>query len=159
MCFNWRLITSRCCGGFCLASAGISHGCIRVPHPEPPPAPIPLGYPRAPALGALLHSSSLYGHLFLHMVVYRFQCYFPKSSYPRLLPQRQKLFLYICVSLTCLAYRVIVPIFLCSIYICVNILCRCFSREPFLNDSIDVRGLLLFYVVLAFVVLCVNLQY
>ena len=30
------------------------------PHPEPPAQPLPLGYPRAPALSALLHGSNLY---------------------------------------------------------------------------------------------------
>ena len=58
--FNWRLITSHCCSGFCLASTWISHGCICVPPSWAPSRPIPLGYPSAPALSALPHSSSLY---------------------------------------------------------------------------------------------------
>ena len=49
-------------------------------HPEPPsrlaPHPIPLGCPRAPALGALLHASSLQWSSLLHMVIYIFQCYY-----------------------------------------------------------------------------------
>ena len=48
-------------------------------HPEPPshlaPYPIPLGCPRAPALGALLRASNLHWSSILHMVIYIFQCY------------------------------------------------------------------------------------
>ena len=49
------------------------------PHPEPlshlPPHPIPLGCPRALALGALLHALNLHWPSVLHMVMYMFQCY------------------------------------------------------------------------------------
>ena len=52
--FNWRLITLQYCSGFCHTLTWISHGCICVPHPEPPshipPHPIPQGHPSAPAL-------------------------------------------------------------------------------------------------------------
>ena len=48
---------------FCHTLTWISHGCICVPHPEPPshlpPHPIPLGHPRAPALSTLSHASNL----------------------------------------------------------------------------------------------------
>ena len=54
-------------------SVHISH------HPETPshlpPHPIPLGCPRAPALGALLHALNLHWSSILHMVIYMFQCY------------------------------------------------------------------------------------
>ena len=47
------------------------------PHPEPPsnlpPHPIPLGYPRAWALGALLHALNSHWSSILHMVMYMFQ--------------------------------------------------------------------------------------
>ena len=40
--FNWRLITSQYCSGFCYTLTWISHGCTCVPHPEPPvPPPSP----------------------------------------------------------------------------------------------------------------------
>ena len=55
------------------------------PHPEPPshlpPHPIPLGCPRALALGALLHASNSHCSSILHMVMHMFQCYSIKSSY------------------------------------------------------------------------------
>ena len=53
------------------------------PLPEPPshllPYPIPLGCPRAPALGALPHASHLHWSSVLHMVMYVFQCCSLKS--------------------------------------------------------------------------------
>ena len=54
--------------------------------PEPPshlpPDPIPLGYPGAPALGALLHALNLLWSSSLHRVMDMFQCYTLKSSHP-----------------------------------------------------------------------------
>ena len=90
------------------------------PHPEPPlpPAhPIPQGCPRAPALSALLHASNLHCSSVLHMLIYMFQCYPLKSSHPHLLPHSPK----VCSLSLCLfcylTYRVIITIFLNSIYI------------------------------------------
>ena len=49
-------------------------------------------------------------------IIYMFQCYSFKSSHPRLLPQSPKVCsLHLCLF-CCLAYRVIVTIFLNSIY-------------------------------------------
>ena len=46
--FNQRLITLQYFGGFCHIFTWISHGCICVPHPDPPshltPHPIPQGH-------------------------------------------------------------------------------------------------------------------
>ena len=39
----------------------------------PPPHPIPLGYPRAPALRALIHKLNLHWLSILYMVIYMFQ--------------------------------------------------------------------------------------
>ena len=118
--FNWRLITLQYCGGFCHTFTWISHGCTCVPHPEPPfhlpPHPIPLGHPSAPALSTLSHASNLDWRSVSHMVIYMFQCYSLKSSHPRLLPQSPKVSsLHLCLF-CCLAYRVIVIIFLNFIY-------------------------------------------
>ena len=46
-----------------------------------PPHPIPLGCPRALALGALLHAWNLYWSSILHMVMYMFQYHSLKSSH------------------------------------------------------------------------------
>ena len=81
-----------------------------------PPRPIPLGHPSAPAPSTLSHASNLDWRSVSHMIIYMFQCYALKSSHPRLLPQSPKVCsLHLCLF-RCLAYRVIVTIFLNSIY-------------------------------------------
>ena len=96
------------------------------PHHEPPsylpPQPIPLGWARA--LSALLHASNLHWSSSLHTVIYMFQCYSLKSSHPHLLPQNPKvcflhLSLFCCLAYrVCLVYRVVITVFLNSIYMC-----------------------------------------
>ena len=120
--FNWRLITLQHCGGFCHTFTWISHGCTCVPHPEPPshlsPHPIPQGHPSASSLSALSHASNLDWRSVSHTIIYMSQCYSLKSSHPRLLPPSPKVYsLHLCLS-CCLAYRVIITIFLNSIYMC-----------------------------------------
>ena len=72
------------------------------PHPETlfnlPLHTIPLGYPRTPALSALLHALNLHWSSVLYMVVYMFQCC--SSNHPTLtfFHMAQKSVLYICVS-------------------------------------------------------------
>ena len=91
------------------------------PCPEPPshhpPYSIPLGCPSASALSALFHALNLDWRSISHMVIiYMFQYYSLKSSHPHLFPQSPKVCsLYLCFF-CCLAYRVIVTIFLNSIY-------------------------------------------
>ena len=118
--FNWRLITLHHCSGFCHALTWISHGCTCAPHPEPPshfpPHTIPLCYPSAPAPSILYHASNLDWQFISHMILYMFQCHSPKSSHPRPLPQSPKdCSIHLCLF-CCLAYRVIVTIFLNYIY-------------------------------------------
>ena len=115
---------------FCRTSTWICHGCTRVPHPELPShlplLTIPLGHPSAPAPSILYHASKLDWQSISYMVIYMSQCYSLKPSHPRLLPQSPKVcFLHLCLS-WCLTCRVIITIFLNSIYICVNILYWCF---------------------------------
>ena len=120
--FNWRLITLQYCSGFCHTFTWISHGCTCIPHPEPSshllPHPIPHGHPCAPALSALSHESNLDWWSVSHMVIYMFQCYSLKSSHPRLLPQNPKVCSLPLCLFCCLTNRVIVTIFLNSIYMC-----------------------------------------
>ena len=106
--------------GFCHTSTLILHGCTRVPHPEAPfhlpPHPIPLGLPSAPAPSMLYHASNLDWQFVSHMILYMFHCHSPKSSHPRPLPQSPKdCSIHICLF-CCLVYRVIVTMFLNSIY-------------------------------------------
>ena len=89
-------------------------------HQHLPPHPIPLGCPRALALGVLLHASKLYWPSVLYVVMYMVQCCSLKSSHPRLLPLSPKVCsLHLCLF-CCLTYRDIVTIFKIP-YICVNI--------------------------------------
>ena len=82
---------------------------------SPTPHPTPQGCPKSTALSALFYASNLDWWSISHLVIYMFQCYFLKSSHPRLLPQSPK----VCSLHLCLfwyhAYRVIVTIFLNSI--------------------------------------------
>ena len=91
-------------------------------HPGPPshltPHPIPLGQPSAPAPNTLYHASNLDWQFISHVIIYMFQFHSPISSLPRPLPQSPKdCSIHLCLF-CCLAYRVIVTIFLNSIYMC-----------------------------------------
>ena len=105
---------------FCHTLTGIHHGCTCVPHPETPsrlpPHPIPLGHPSAPVSSTLYHASNLDWWFISHVIIYMFQCHSPKSSHPLPLPQSPKdCSIHLCLF-CCLACRVIVTIFLNSIY-------------------------------------------
>ena len=87
-------------------------------NPLPPPShPIPLGCSRAGhskpvlKLALNLHLSSI-----LHIVIYMSQCYSLRSSHSHLLPHGPKFCsLHLCL-LCCPTYRIIITIFLHSIY-------------------------------------------
>ena len=89
-------------------------------HPEPPfhlpTHPIPLGHPIASAPSTLYHALNLDWRFISHVIIYMFQCHSPISFCPRPLPQSPKdCTKYLCLF-CCLTYRVIVAIFLNSIY-------------------------------------------
>ena len=86
--------------------------CINMSHPwvhmccpilNPPsislPNSIPLGWPRALVLSALLHASTLLWSSVLHMVIYMFQYYSLKSSHHLLSPTESKSLFFTSVSL------------------------------------------------------------
>ena len=85
----------------------------------PPPSPtLPLGRPSAPAPSIQYPASNLDWRLVPYMILYMFQCHSPKSSHPLPLPQSPKdCSIHQCLF-CCLVYRVIVTIFLNSIYMC-----------------------------------------
>jgi len=118
--FSWRLITLQYCSVF-LPYIDINQPWVYMCHPpwtpsHLPPHALPLGCPSVLALSALFHALNLDWWSISHMVIYMFQCYSLKSSHPCLLPQSPKVCsLYLCLF-RCLAYRVIVTIFLNSIY-------------------------------------------
>ena len=81
-----------------------------------PPHPIPLGRPSAPVPSTLYHALNLDWRFVSHMIIYMFQCHSSISSCPCPLPQSPKdCSIHLCLF-CCLAYRVIVTIFLSSIY-------------------------------------------
>ena len=67
------------------SAAGIHMSSTPEPPSHLPPHPIPLGYPGAPAVGALLQALNLHWSSVLHVAMYMFHCYSLKSSHPRLL--------------------------------------------------------------------------
>ena len=104
---------------FCHTSTCIRHRCTRVPNPETPshlpPHTIPLGHPSAPAPSILYPASNLDWRFVSYMILYMFQCHSPKSSPYPLLQSPKDCSIHLCLF-CCLAYRVIVTIFLNSIY-------------------------------------------
>ena len=116
--FNCRLITILY--WLCHTSTWIRHGCTHGPHPEPPslllPRTIPLGHPSAPAPSILYPASNLDWRFVSYMIVYMFQCHSPKSSHPLPLLQSPKDCSIHLWLFCCLTYRVIITIFLNSIY-------------------------------------------
>ena len=76
----------------------------------------PLGRPSAPAPSIQYRGSNLDRRLVSYMILYMFQCHSPKSSHLLPLPQSPKdCSIHQCLF-CCLVYRVIVTIFLNSIY-------------------------------------------
>ena len=105
---------------FCHISKWIRHRHTCVPHPEPssllPPQTIPPGCPSAPAPSIQHCALNLDWRLVSYIILYIFQCLSPKTSHPLPLPQSPKdCSIHQCLF-CCLLYRVIVTIFLNSIY-------------------------------------------
>ena len=90
-----------------------------IPFPTSIPShPIPLGHASAPALSNLSHAYNQDWQSVSHMIIYTFQCYSLRSSHPHHLPQSPKnCSIHLCLF-CCLAYRVVVTIFLNSVYMC-----------------------------------------
>ena len=77
---------------------------------------ISLDHPRAPAPSILCLVSNIDWHFISYMIVYMFQCHSPKSSHPLPLPLSPEVrSTHLCLF-CCLTYRVIITIFLNSIY-------------------------------------------
>ena len=99
--------------------AGLCGRCTGVAVPlrvVPSPTGLPSKRPSAPALRILYHALNLDWRFISHMIIYMFQCHSPKSSHPCPLPQSPKdCSIHLCLFCY-LAYRVIITIFLNSIY-------------------------------------------
>ena len=118
--FTWRLITLQYCIGFAIHHHESTLGVHVFPilKPLPPPSPHhPSGSSQCTSPNQY-HALNLDCRFVSYMILYMFQCHFPKSSHPLSLPQSPKdCSIHLCLF-CCLAYRVIITIFLNSIYMC-----------------------------------------
>ena len=115
--FNWRLITLQFLYWFCYTSTQIYHGAHMFPILNPPPTSVPAPSLRSSQCTSPKHPvSNLDWQFVSHMTPYVFQCHSPKSSHPLPLPQSPKdCSIHLCLFY-CLVYRVIITMFLNSIY-------------------------------------------
>ena len=119
--FNWSLITLQYCICFAIHQHESTIGIHVFPilnHPSLlPPHTIPLGHLSAPASSIQYHASNLDWRFISYMILYMFRCHSPKSSHPLPLPKSPKdCSIHQCLF-CCLVHRVIVTIFLNSIYV------------------------------------------
>ena len=117
---SFLFVTLQYCIGFAIHQHESATGVHVFPSPEPsshlPPHTISLGHPNAPAPSILYPASNLDWRFVSYLIVYMFQCHSPKSSHPCPLPQSPKdCSINLCLF-CCFTYRVIVSIFLNSIY-------------------------------------------
>ena len=104
--------TLQYCIGFAKHQHESAMGVHVFPILNPPP------YPSAPAPSILYPASNLDWRFVSYMILCMFQCHSPKSSHPLPLSQSPTdCSIHACLF-CCLTYRVIVTIFLNSIYMC-----------------------------------------
>ena len=114
--FNWRLITLQYCIGFAIHQHESATGVHVLPILNPPPTSLPVPSLRVVPCTSPKHPlSNLDGRFVSYMILYMFQCHSPNSS-PSPLPQSPKdCSIHLCLFCY-LTYRVIITIFLNSIY-------------------------------------------
>ena len=114
--FNLILFNFTILYWFCHISKWICHRYTCVPHPEPSSLPIPSLWVvpvHQPQASSIVHRTWT-GRLISYMILYMSQCHSPKSSHPLPLPQSPKdCSIHQCLF-CCVAYRVILTIFLKS---------------------------------------------
>ena len=112
--------TLQYCIGFAIHQDESTTGVHVFPILKPPPTSLPIWFlwvipVHQPQASCILHWTWS-GDSFL--ILYMFQCHSPKSSHPLCLPQSPKdCSIHLCLF-CCLTYRVIITIFLNSIYMC-----------------------------------------
>ena len=115
---SWRLITLQYCSGFCHTLTWISHGftCISPSHLPLHTIPGALGRPRGIRWRGRWEGGSGWGIHVNPWLIHVSCCL--ETSHPRLHPQSPKFCsVHLCLFF-CFAYRVIITIFLNSIYMC-----------------------------------------
>ena len=124
ICFFIYFFTLQYCIGFAIHWHESATGVHELPNMNPPPTSHPTSFLRIipvhqPQASCILHPSSDIDWQFVsYMLVYMFQCHSPKSSHPLPLPLSPKVYSTHLCLFCCLAYRVIIAIFLNSIYMC-----------------------------------------
>ena len=112
--------TLQYCIGFAIHWHESTTGVHEFPNMNPPShLPlhiISLDHPCVPAPSILYPASNIDWWFVSYMIVYMLECHSPKSSHP--LPQSPKVCCTHLCLFCCLAYRVIITIFLNSIYMC-----------------------------------------
>ena len=118
---SWRLITLQYYSGFCHTLTLISHGFTCIPHPDPPPTSLSTHFlwvfpvHQAWALVSCIQPGLVICFTLdnIHVLMLSLE-----TSHPRLLPQTPKVCsVHLCLFF-CFAYRIIITIFLNSIYMC-----------------------------------------
>ena len=113
--FNWRLITMLWFSSHIDTHQPQVHMGPPILNPLPPPSPPhPSGLSQSTSSDALLQALNLPWSSILHMVMYMFQCSSLVSSHPLLLPHSPKVCSLHLRLFCCLAYRVIITVFLNS---------------------------------------------
>ena len=115
---NWRIIVLQYCGGFCHKSTWISqvHTCPPILNPSPTTLPYPSGLSQSTGFEFPASCIELALVIYFNMAIYMFQCYSLISSHPRLLPCSQNVCSLPLCLFCCLAYKIIITIFLNSLY-------------------------------------------
>ena len=118
--FNWRIVTLQYCSGFAIHWHESATGVHVLPILHLPPTSLPIPFlwvipVHQPQASCILHRTWT-GDSFL-IWYYAFQCHSPKSSHLALPQSPKDCSIHLCLF-CCLTYRVIVTIFLNSIYMC-----------------------------------------
>ena len=120
--FNWRLITLHCCIGFAIYQHESTINVHVFPILNPPPTSLPVPSlwvipVHQPQASSIMYQTWTGWIRFIYDIIH-VSMPFSQIIPPSPSPTESKRLFYTSVSLWCLAYRVIVTIFLNSIYMC-----------------------------------------
>ena len=119
--FFFNFLTLQYCIGFAIYQHESTTSIHVLPILNPPPSSLPVPSlwvvpVHQPQASSIVHRTWTGDSLISYMILHMFQCHSPKSSHPLPLPQCPKDFSIHQCLFCCLVHRVIVAIFLNSIY-------------------------------------------